>query len=149
MNFFDKLIAFFNSLINRDKENETALLKPTPVFDAPKEKNKKKSLTSRMFFNVGRTIKKIAKILFIIGVVASIIMGIVILASGYDKSLQTKGDQSYAWVLFGILAPIIGTFISWLNCIFIYSYGCLVENSADIAMHTCPEEKRDFYDPYS
>ena len=67
-----------------------------------------------MFENTGRKIKDFAYILFVIGVIASLITGIFFI-------------RFSSFVVFGII--IGGIISSYISSLFIYGFGKLVENS--------------------
>ena len=106
------------------------------------------ALNQRMFGNVGGSIKKIARVLCWIGIVASFIGGIV---SGFMISARMWGIRSNSFVTSGasrdtsgasfgtillsillcILATalytLVGGFLSWLASLMTYGFGELVE----------------------
>ena len=72
-----------------------------------------------MFSNIGKKIKLMAVVFFSIGVLASLITGIIFFA-----------DEE---PLIGALIIIGGSFVSWVSVMLIYGFGQLVENSDIIA----------------
>ena len=72
---------------------------------------------SKMFSNIGSKIKVLAVVITCIGIVASIIIGIVLMT--IDEEL----------IVPGILVMIVGSLLSWLSSFFMYGFGQLVENS--------------------
>lgn len=81
-----------------------------------------------MFDNIGRKIKDVAQIVTWIGIVASIIGGIII-----TSTLKSP---------IGILVMIVGPLISWLSSLTLYGLGQLIENTDIIAgkMHPCAQD---------
>lgn len=69
-----------------------------------------------MFKNIGGKIKTLAEILAMLGMIGSIILGIIELMAGEN-------------VLIGFLIFIIGSIASWLSSCFIYGFGQLIENT--------------------
>lgn len=79
-----------------------------------------------MFDNIGAKIKMLAKVLCWIGIVASVISGIAIMAG--------TGSNG---VLPGLLTIVLGTLFSWIGSFVLYGFGEMVENSdirTDIAV---------------
>ena len=85
-----------------------------------------------MFRNPGGKIKSYAKVLFWIGVVISIIIGVIEIGSSFVAAAYSY-QGSFGTILLGILGGIltvaIGTLISWLAVLTLYAFGTLVENS--------------------
>ncbi len=71
-----------------------------------------------MFKNIGNKIKTLAVIIFIVGLVISLIMGVLLI--GEDM------------VADGLLIIIFGALVSWISVFFIYAYGELVQRSINI-----------------
>ena len=75
-----------------------------------------------MFENVGLKIKAIAKIFFVIQVIASVMCGLFILAEGE----LIIGD---IFLLVGPVILILGPVCSWMSALFVYGFGELIENT--------------------
>lgn len=88
-----------------------------------------------MFRNPGGKIKSYAKVLFWIGVVISIIIGVIEIGSSFVAAAYSY-QGSFGTILLGILGGIltvaIGTLISWLAVLTLYAFGTLVENSDEL-----------------
>lgn len=88
-----------------------------------------------MFRNPGGKIKSYAKVLFWIGVVISIIIGVIEIGSSFVAAAYSY-QGSFGTILLGILGGIltvaIGTLISWLAFLTLYAFGTLVENSDEL-----------------
>lgn len=88
-----------------------------------------------MFRNPGGKIKSYAKVLFWIGVVISIIIGVIEIGSSFVAAAYSY-HGSFGTILLGILGGIltvaIGTLISWLAVLTLYAFGTLVENSDEL-----------------
>lgn len=87
-------------------------------------------VNSKLFDNIGRKIKMIAKVLFWLGAAASVIGGIV--------CCFVIVDWDYIWVedvLLGILGFVgvscIGTLTSWLSATGVYAFGSFVADTAE------------------
>ena len=68
-----------------------------------------------MFDNIGRKIKILATVVCLIGIIISVIGGIIIMT---EESL-----------LYGFLVAILGSLFCWIASFFAYGFGQLVENS--------------------
>ncbi len=88
-----------------------------------------------MFRNPGGKIKSYAKVLFWVGVVISIIIGVIEIGSSFVAAAYSY-QGSFGTILLGILGGIltvaIGTLISWLAVLTLYAFGTLVENSDEL-----------------
>ena len=88
-----------------------------------------------MFRNPGGKIKCYAKVLFWIGVVISIIIGVIEIGSSFVAAAYSY-QGSFGTILLGILGGIltvaIGTLISWRAVLTLYAFGTLVENSDEL-----------------
>ena len=72
-----------------------------------------------MFDNIGSKIKAVAKVFTWLGIIASVVSGIVIITS-----LEPP---------MGILVMIGGSLISWLSSLTLYGFGQLIEHTEHIA----------------
>ena len=77
-----------------------------------------------MFNNVGRKVKKFAKVVCWVGIIVSVLGGIALFASGYD----TRDAEVLCPV--GIVLAVLGPFFSWIGSLTIYAVGEAAENSA-------------------
>jgi len=77
-----------------------------------------------MFNNIGGKIKTLAKVICWFGIIASVILGIIMITarSGYRS-------DPYFQVVYGILIIVVGCLISWIGSFFTYGFGQLIENS--------------------
>lgn len=88
-----------------------------------------------MFRNPGGKIKSYAKVLFWVGAVISIIIGVIEIGSSFVAAAYSY-QGSFGTILLGILGGVltvaIGTLISWLAVLTLYAFGTLVENSDEL-----------------
>lgn len=77
-----------------------------------------------MFENIGGKIKKLASTLTVIGILASILIGFIIIIMG---SQSEEMGATFAWI--GILVMIFGSLMSWLSSFLLYGFGELVESN--------------------
>ena len=68
-----------------------------------------------MFENVGAKIMGVAKVICWVGIIISVIMGLIMMAAG--------------GVLYGILTIAVGSIMSWLGSLTTYGFGRLIENT--------------------
>ena len=94
-------------------------------------KDKIVAFDKKLFLNIGSKLKILSKIVFWIGVLASVIGCIAVFVFGIYTTIL-EGDWSCALIaILGLVGiPCIGTLISWLSVLIMYAFGELVENSA-------------------
>lgn len=84
-----------------------------------------------MFNNIGGKIKGLAVTICIIGIVASVLSGIGVIAGtsvfDFDEELTAGG------VLAGVFVMAIGSLLSWIGSFMLYGFGQLVQNSDRIS----------------
>ena len=80
-----------------------------------------------MFDNIGGKIQGLAKVICWIGIIASVIAGIVMI---YDATSRYYTDTELVWL--GIAVAIVGSLLSWVGSFVLYGFGELVENSDEI-----------------
>ena len=68
-----------------------------------------------MFDNIGSKVKTMATVICVLGMIASVILGIITIIGGQ--------------FLIGLLTTVIGAFISWLSCLALYAIGESAENT--------------------
>ncbi len=85
-----------------------------------------------MFKNPGGKVKSYAKVLFWIGAVISILIGVFVIGTSFVRAAYSY-NGGVGTVLFGILSGVIiaaiGILLSWINVLVLYAFGTLVENS--------------------
>ena len=79
---------------------------------------------------VGSTIQTIAAIGVIIGIIASIITGIVLMVADEDL------------VLTGLLIAVLGSVFCWISAVMTYGFGQLINNSSRLMEHLAQEDKK-------
>ncbi|MBR3866067.1 MAG: hypothetical protein IKM67_05070 [Clostridia bacterium] len=72
-----------------------------------------------MFDNIGGKIKKLAKIVTIVGIAASIVVGVCLYAAIPTKIVE----------IISLIVIVVGSVVSWIASFAVYAYGQLVENS--------------------
>ena len=88
-----------------------------------------------MFDNIGGKIKGLAKVICWIGIIISVIVGIILLANStidYGKGIFGGKQTDPLMVAAGLGVMIVGSLFSWLGSFVLYGFGQLVENSSSI-----------------
>lgn len=85
-----------------------------------------------MWSNIGHKIKTLAKVICWIGIVLSVLVGIMAIAT--NGTLQSYGYtyNTGSNILTGILVIILGVLGSWLGSLTMYGFGELVERAMNI-----------------
>ena len=83
-----------------------------------------------MFNNIGRKIKTFAKVMCWIGIIASVVAGLVMIATSFSNYAPAAG------IVAGILTAVLGSLFSWVGSFMMVGFGELVENTAEIAANT-------------
>ena len=94
-----------------------------------------------MFSNIGEKIKKLAMIICWIGIIFSLILGVVVVVapSSIRYHLNVNGNtvasnsNIAAQVISGVLVFVIGSLASWISSFVVYGFGELISNSKKIA----------------
>ena len=88
-----------------------------------------------MYDRIGWKIKSLAIVMLIVGAIADVITGIVLMASNEDL------------IVYGVLIMLAGPIVTWISSWILYGFGQLIENS-DIIAKRCtgicaiPEKKK-------
>lgn len=92
----------------------------------------------RMFDNPGELIKKVAKIVFIIGIIITVISSI------YVFLLYARIEMGFLrTIITSIVVLVIGLISSWLSTIVLYGMGELIDNSTKMIDAIYVIEKRN------
>ncbi len=78
-----------------------------------------------MFNNIGSRIKALAKVICWLGIIISVITGIIGIINGTEQSIVS-----------GVITIIFGPLASWLGSFFAYGFGQLIENTDEIRKNT-------------
>ena len=85
-----------------------------------------------MFDNIGGKIKGLAKFVCWVGIIISVIAGIVLMVQGSEvNSYYYSGGAGTGLIAGGLMTMILGSLLSWLGSLTLYGFGELVENSAE------------------
>jgi len=94
-----------------------------------------------MFSNIGEKIKKLAVIICWIGIICSLVLGVVVVVAPNSirynlndngSTIASSGNIA-AQVISGVIVFVIGSLSSWIGSFFLYGFGELVSNSKKIA----------------
>ncbi len=78
-----------------------------------------------MFDNIGKKIQTMAKVMTVIGMIISFIIGFFV----WDAFQAGTVGWAVLGCLFSLLCTGFGCLISWIGSFFIYGFGQLIENS--------------------
>lgn len=81
-----------------------------------------------MYKNIGSKIMTLAKVICVIGIFSSVSIGLICMLIPL-----ILGVVSPVLIVYGILIPVFGSLLSWLNTLLLYGFGRLIENSDIIA----------------
>ena len=82
-----------------------------------------------MYENIGGKIKTLAKVICWIGIVLSIVFGLILL-------IALSTDSPAIRIAVAIPVTVLGAFLSWIGSFTLYGYGELIELTAKIARNT-------------
>lgn len=80
-----------------------------------------------MFDNIGGKIKTVATTIAWLGIIGSIIIGIIIIAEANDSYYPSATETLSGW-----LVIIVGSLSSWVSSFTLYGFGQLIENTDTI-----------------
>ena len=86
-----------------------------------------------MFNDIGRKVKGLAKFICVVGIILSVISGIIIIAGGNAISSYSYGYSRSAGgssVLLGIIVAAVGSLVSWIGAWVTYAIGEAADNAA-------------------
>ena len=80
-----------------------------------------------MYEEIGKKIKILARIIFVLGFIGSLIFSIIYIKNGTNNA----SDMEIAFK--GILVFLIGVILAWVSTFVLYGFGELVDKVCDIA----------------
>lgn len=83
-----------------------------------------------MYDNIGNKIKSLAKTIFIVEAICTVIAGIALLATDDD------------FILIGLLTLFCGPIVAWVSSWILYAFGELVEDVHAIRVINCPNKEQ-------
>ena len=91
-----------------------------------------------MFDNIGQKIMKLAKVICCIGIILSVLSGIIMMVSG---SRNSYGYSTGPNIIGGLLTIVLGSLGSWVGSFFTYGFGQLIENTDSIRYYSQHKEQ--------
>ena len=85
-----------------------------------------------MWNNIGGKIKGLAKVVCWIGIIGSIIGGIVMIIAGASMSSRYNSDAKVIYILSGFGMMVLGSLFSWIGRWLTYGLGQLIQNSDEL-----------------
>lgn len=87
-----------------------------------------------MYNEVGEKIKKLAKVLAIIGIMGAVIFGIMLINKGVELSEHSYSSEALGttYTILGIVVILGGSLVSWLSYLTLYGFGELVDRAISI-----------------
>ena len=87
-----------------------------------------------MWENISDKIKILAKIIAILGIISSLIAGIIFTNQGFIINKESEGGELY--LLIGFVIIIGGSIFSWVASWFMYGFGDIIEKITAIELNT-------------
>lgn len=91
-----------------------------------------------MFSNIGGKLKKLAVILAVLGIIGSVISGLVTMAG--SSSMRMYGSYGIGYsagrIVAGLLIIAVGFLLSWVGTMGLYGLGELIERTVQTEEHT-------------
>jgi len=112
-------MRYYKLIFEEVTEEEFALLERYAA-----EEKEERPEEGNMFSNIGGKIKSVATAVCWIGIIASVLTGIVMLA---------QGDEG---ILFGFITAGLGALVSWVSSLFLYGFGELIVKVTQIEKNT-------------
>lgn len=94
-----------------------------------------------MFNNIGGKIKGLAKVITWLGILASLVAGVIVIQSG--NVVNRYYGTNEPMVLQGIAVMVLGSLASWIGSFLIYGFGELIDHAAEIAHNTRKQDGED------
>ena len=95
-----------------------------------------------MWDEIGAKIKIFAKVIAWVGIISSIIGGIVLIVQGININHNRWISSGGGLLIFGGFGIIIGgSILSWVSSFFMYGFGELIENSEEIKNNNLKNER--------
>ncbi len=94
-----------------------------------------------MFNNIGKKIKTLAKVICWIGIICSILGGVVMAVSG-AAAMDYDVASGVAAIVGGVFMAVLGALFSWIGSFMMLGFGEIVEKVNEIAENTRPQYGR-------
>ena len=83
-----------------------------------------------MYKNIGKKIKNLAKISFLVEAISAVISGIILCVNNTDE----------IWI--GLLVLFVGPIVAWVSSWLLYGYGELIDKTCDIEFNTRNDKRK-------
>ena len=84
-----------------------------------------------MFNNIGGKIKGLAKFMCWLGIILSVIIGIVLIIGATNRNGYYRYTDTTT-IIYGIIVIVMGSLLSWIGSFVLYGFGELVDNSSKL-----------------
>ena len=84
-----------------------------------------------MFNNIGGKIKGLAKVICWLGIILSVIIGIVLIIGATNRNGYYRYTDTTT-IIYGIIVIVVGSLLSWIGSFVLYGFGELVDNSSKL-----------------
>jgi hypothetical protein len=84
-----------------------------------------------MFRNVGSKIKTLSKVVCWLGIIVSILIGVIFIASSV-----ISGENMIFGIIMGVICIVGGSIASWIGSFFTYGFGEIIDKLTEIANNT-------------
>jgi len=95
-----------------------------------------------MFQNIGRKIKTLAKVICWVGIIGSVVGGVIMVLSGVGV-LRFNAEAGVAAIMGGVLTVVLGSLFSWIGSFMMLGFGEIVEKVNEIAENTRPQYRKN------
>jgi len=95
-----------------------------------------------MFQNIGKKIRTLAKVICWVGIIVSIVGGVVMAASG-AALMDYDAGSGVAAIVGGIVTAVFGALFSWIGSFMMLGFGEIVDRVNEIAENTRPQYGRN------
>ena len=95
-----------------------------------------------MFDNIGDKLRTFAAVLFLLGIIASVVLAIISFANAGDAYYN---DEQTLFTIMGLVYLVVGSLSSWLSSLVLYALGDIYDNAEEIARNTKPIKEKVNY----
>lgn len=94
-----------------------------------------------MYTNVGSKIKTLAKVICVLGIIGSVMMGITMIAG--DSGMGYYYGSGNMLIFPGFMMIVLGSVLSWASSLALYAFGEMTENVAAMKNSLQKPEERN------
>ena len=92
--------------------------------------------SSLLYHNVGDKIRTVAKVVAWVGIILSVIAGLIIMFMGNSYGIYGHSGFSFGTFISGLLTATVGSLIAWISSLALYGFGELIYKTSEIAENT-------------